>query len=100
METRKLILVVDVPANASVEEVEQKLAAPLESEYYLVGTLHTEGNTIRAVYKLRTHQLASDAGVDFIKQNRAMPVEKIRSALAAKGIRRSKDWIAAVKKDV
>lgn len=100
METRKLILVVDVAANAPAEEIERALSAPLESDYYLVGSLHTEGDTIRAVYKLRTHQLASDAGVDFIKQNPKMSAEKTRLALAAKGIKRSKPWIEKMKNDV
>jgi hypothetical protein len=97
--TQKLMLVVDVAANAPAEEIERALAAPLENHYSLVGTVHTDGNNIRAVYKLRTRQLESDEGADFIKQNPGMSVEKIRLALAAKGIRRSKDWISKVKED-
>jgi len=99
-DTRKLILVVDVPADAPAEEIERTLAAPLENDYYLVGSLHTEGHTIRAIYKLRTYQLASDVGVDFVKQHPEMPTEKIRLALAAKGIKRSEPWIERVRNDL
>ena len=98
METRKHIYVVDVPANAPADEIERKLSAPLEGDYYL-GTMYSEGGNIRAIYKLRTRQMAGDAGADFIRQNPALSVEQIRLALAMKRIRRSKDWIAGMKRD-
>jgi hypothetical protein len=96
---KKHIHVVDVRANAPAEEIERALSAPLEGDYYL-GTMYQEGGIIRAVYKLRTRQLDGDAGAEFVRQNPKMSVERIRVELAAKGIRRSKDWIEKVKKDV
>lgn len=92
------ILVVDVPTNAPAEEMERALSAPLEGDYYL-GTMYSEGGTVRAVYKLRTRQKDGDESAEFIRKNPSMSVERILMALAAKGIRRSKTWIAAVKKD-
>jgi hypothetical protein len=95
---RKHIHVVDVSANATAEDIERTLSAPLEGDYYL-GTMYQEGGMIRAVYKLRTRQIDGDAGAEFIKKNPKMSIEQTRAALTKKGIRRSADWIAKVKND-
>jgi hypothetical protein len=101
----KLVLAVEIPLDGTSEEIERVLGAPLESGYLLAGVAGRW-----ALYRLtaasqREHgigighvsperEAAERRALDILRQSPGVSIRKTVQALAAQGIKRSKDWVS------
>ena len=96
-------LVVDIPANATASEMEALLNDACPAGYYLLSVLPwaTGARGIIRPYRATEEKRKPDElALDFIRNNREMPIARLKAGCEALGCRRGVVWVTERRADV